>query len=110
MKSLPPLVFAFSSFFLLFSPLLSQDLERIEKVRYIHRASESYHHTPSRTQAVLTSLLPIPFGNRIFYDGVDRFVNQLIPLGEGAALMVGGMAGLVLVLNETDEGGKKKCH
>ena len=62
--------------------------------------SPNYYVSPSRTQAVLTSLIPIPFGNRIFYDGINNSgVEGLICVAEGIALSVGVMAGLTLVLH-----------
>ena len=92
MRYLLPLLF-WGVCYTFFTPLFSQGLD-------IDNLAEEYY-SPSRTQTVLTALLPIPFGNRIFYDGVDNnYVDNLIWVTEGVAWIVTGMAGLTLLGDE----------
>ena len=101
-------LFIVGIFCLSFSPLLrSQNLQSLQAELWLQNSqileADNLRY-PSRTQAVLTSLLPIPFGNRIFYDGVygDGF-GDIILILEGMALTVGAMTGrLMLTIHEND--------
>ena len=50
---------------------------------------ERGYYSPTRKQVMLTSLLPLPFGNRVFYDGKEQSYKSVLILGlESLALLV----------------------